>query len=390
MRRCIAALRRCGRGRLPPRTPGLGHRRQPLHLLPAVRPNARLRQAADRQRRDGPRRALPGWTLPGVFTLGGAQVALKDQGCLDRKPRRLPGLVAPAALAAKQVSRHWGRDRRHRRYDALRRQGSHAAGAAASTADVAARHLVHGRVAARRNRVLHGVVPVAIEGEDRVEALVLRDARGRERRFACDAVALGYGLKPETQLADLARADSPMIPISGASAEDRWPWPGPARPLSRRGWRADRWRRRGRGERCAAAHAILSDLGHLQAVEAVRPARGRSERLRNFQRGLARAFAWPAAQIAALPDLRDAVPLRECDGRRGPRGDEQGTRPDRGQPGQGDDALRDGPLPGPGLRPRLAGDRGGEDGTGRRLRRAAARSGPGQADRDSRQPGTAP
>ncbi len=25
---------------------------------------------------------VPGWTLPGVFTLGGAQVALKDQGCL--------------------------------------------------------------------------------------------------------------------------------------------------------------------------------------------------------------------------------------------------------------------------------------------------------------------
>ena len=27
---------------------------------------------------------------------------------------------------------------------------------------------------------------------------------GAERRFACDAVGLGYHLKPETQLADLA------------------------------------------------------------------------------------------------------------------------------------------------------------------------------------------
>ena len=33
---------------------------------------------------------------------------------------------------------------------------------------------------------------------------MIRDARGRERRIACDAVALGYGLRSETQLADLA------------------------------------------------------------------------------------------------------------------------------------------------------------------------------------------
>ena len=31
---------------------------------------------------------FPGWTLPGVFTLGGAQIALKAQGCRDRPPRR--------------------------------------------------------------------------------------------------------------------------------------------------------------------------------------------------------------------------------------------------------------------------------------------------------------
>jgi NADPH-dependent 2,4-dienoyl-CoA reductase/sulfur reductase-like enzyme len=51
---------------------------------------------------------------------------------------------------------------------------------------------------------MHGVELIAIEGEGRVEALVLRDSRGAEKRIACDAVALGYGLKPETQLADLA------------------------------------------------------------------------------------------------------------------------------------------------------------------------------------------
>ncbi|MDX3807286.1 MAG: (2Fe-2S)-binding protein, partial [Bosea sp. (in: a-proteobacteria)] len=59
-----------------------------------------------------------------------------------------------------------------------------------------------------------------------------------------------------------------------------------------------------------AAHAILSDLGHAQNIEAMRGLARKVERLRRFQRGLARAFAWPKAQIAMLPD---AVTLCRCE-----------------------------------------------------------------------------
>ena len=54
--------------------------------------------------------------------------------------------------------------------------------------------------------VLDGVEPLAVEGDGHVEACVFATAQGRERRFPCDAVALGYGIKPETQLAELAGA----------------------------------------------------------------------------------------------------------------------------------------------------------------------------------------
>ncbi|WID98958.1 NAD(P)/FAD-dependent oxidoreductase [Bosea vestrisii] len=254
---------------------------------------------------------LSGWTLPGVFTLGGAQVALKDQGCLIGSRVAFLGSSPLLALAAKQY----------------RDMGAEIAVIADTTpfaAKVATlpallrspRTLLRGisyMGASLRagTHMLHGVTPVAVEGEGRVEALLLRDAQGRERRFACDAVALGYGLKPETQLADLAQAEFAydldfrlyLPKIDGL---------GRARPglyLAGDGVRiggADAAEASG----ALAAHAILADLGQPQDIAVVRRLARQVERLRAFQRGLARAFAWPAAQIAALPD---SVMLCRCE-----------------------------------------------------------------------------
>lgn len=254
---------------------------------------------------------LPGWTLPGVFTLGGAQVALKDQGCLIGSRVAFLGSSPLLALAAKQY-RDMGAQ-----IAIIADTTPFAAKAAALPALLRApRTLLRGvwyMGASRRARtqMLHGVTPVAIEGKGRVDGLLLRDARGRERRFACDAVALGYGLKPETQLADLAGAKFAYDPdfrlllpqIDGM---------GRARPglyLAGDGVRiggADAAEASG----ALAAHAVLSDLGQRQDVDAVRRLARQVERLRAFQRGLARAFAWPKAQIAALPD---SVTLCRCE-----------------------------------------------------------------------------
>ncbi|WP_186420029.1 NAD(P)/FAD-dependent oxidoreductase [Bosea sp. CS1GBMeth4] len=254
---------------------------------------------------------LPGWTLPGVFTLGGAQLALKDQGCLIGSRVAFLGSSPLLALAAGQY----------------REMGADIAVIADTTpfpAKVAAlpgllrvpRTLVRGlgymgASLLAGTPMLHGVTPVAVQGGSRVEALLLRDARGRERRFACDAVALGYGLKPETQLADLAGAAFSYDPdfrlflpeIDGMGRA------GPDLYLAGDGVRiggADAAEASG----ALAAHALLADLGQPQDSEAVRRLTGQVERLRAFQRGLARAFAWPKAQIAALPDT---VMLCRCE-----------------------------------------------------------------------------
>lgn len=245
---------------------------------------------------------MPGWTLPGVFTLGGAQVALKDQGCLIGRRVAFLGSSPLLLLAARQY----------------RQMGGEVAVVADTTGLAAKARALPGLLASPRTLLrglgymadtlragtplLHGVTPVAIEGDGHVQSLRLRDAAGRERRFACDAVALGYGLKPETQLADLAGASftyDPDFRLFLPRTDDC----GRARHglyLAGDGATiggADAAEASG----ALAAHAILSDLGAPADAAAI-PLMRRVARLRRFQRGLSRAFAWPVAQIRAQAD----------------------------------------------------------------------------------------
>jgi NADPH-dependent 2,4-dienoyl-CoA reductase/sulfur reductase-like enzyme len=133
--------------------------------------------------------------------------------------------------------------------------------------------------------------------------LLTSGRRGRERRFACDAIALGYGLKPETQLAELAgaqfRFDSdfrlwlPRIDDDGRA--------GPSLYLAGDGVAiggADAAEASGQ----LAAYAALADLGIDVDSNTLGALRSRVGRLRRFQRGLARAFSWPWQGAATLAD----------------------------------------------------------------------------------------
>jgi len=152
--------------------------------------------------------ALPGWTLPGVMTVGGGQVLLKGQRTLPRGRILLAGTGPLLLVVAAQYAR----------------AGADIAGVAeaASSASLL-RHApallgspgLMLRGAGYRLSLLLGRVPwhartvvVRIEGRTSVEAAVLvtLDPQGRirpgtERRIACDMVLLGYGLVPSLELA---------------------------------------------------------------------------------------------------------------------------------------------------------------------------------------------
>jgi len=146
---------------------------------------------------------FPGWTLPGVTTLGAAQVALKYQACLIGPRVVFAGTGPLLYLVAWQYASHGG-------------QVVAVLDSAPASAKLRAapRMLARPAVAAKgayflaRLRLagvpLHsGVSLLKAEGSERVTALTWR-ANGVTHTTACDAIGFGHGLRSETQLADLA------------------------------------------------------------------------------------------------------------------------------------------------------------------------------------------
>jgi len=253
---------------------------------------------------------VPGWHRAGCYSLGASQIALKAQACaigaqvvflgsgpllyLVASQYVQAGARVAAVLDTSPANKSWGAiaGLLARPRLALRGLG-----------------LIRGLKQAGVP-VLQGVTPLAIDGDDRlgVQAVAVRDAAGREQRFACDAVGLGWHLRAETQLADLARCEFAFEPLSRQwlpriDADGRSSTRGVylagdgARILG-----ADGAEAAGR----LAALAALTDLAHEQgraqyAAEsaALRRTLGQMDR---FRRGLARAFPWPHTQAAALPD----------------------------------------------------------------------------------------
>ena len=255
---------------------------------------------------------IPGWTLPGAFTLGGAQVLLKEHGCLIGHRVVLCGSSPLLYLAARQY-RAMGAE-----IMAVLDTTSFAAKVGAAPDLLAAPQTFMrglGYMNALRRAgvpIHHGVTLTAFEGTNGTERVRFREHNGREVVVDCDAVAYGFGLKPETQLADLAgiefRYDATFrqwLPLadadgrcgSGVYVAGDGATIGGARAAALSG--------------ALAACAALDDGGI--AVSGVARAAMRREvaRLRRFQRGLARAFAWPAD---AIYDLDDRVTVCRCEG----------------------------------------------------------------------------
>jgi NADPH-dependent 2,4-dienoyl-CoA reductase/sulfur reductase-like enzyme len=253
---------------------------------------------------------VPGWQRAGCYSLGAAQIALKAQACaigsrvvfLGSGP--LLYLVASQYLqAGAQVAAVFDTAPASKPWAAV--------SGLLARAKLALRGL--GLIRGLRRAgipVLQGVTPLRIDGDDNlgVQAVVVRDAQSREQRFECDAVGLGWHLRAETQLADLARCEFDFEPLSRQwlpriDADGRSSTPGVY--LAGDGVRilgADGAEAAGR----LAALAAMADLGHAPGralydaeFAALRRTLAQMDR---FRQGLARAFPWPHAQAAALPD----------------------------------------------------------------------------------------
>lgn len=247
---------------------------------------------------------VPGWQRAGVFTLGAAQIALKAQGVALGHRMVLAGSGPLLTLVATQLLAAGAGVAAVLDTAPLRGQVAGGIGMALARPVVTARGAW---MRARLRGIYHAGVRLDRIGPDRIH---WRDSRGNARMTECDAVALGWHLRAETQLADLAGAEFAWSPVwaQWLPVADAMGRAGPGLYLA-----GDSLRMAGAdGAEIAgtlAANACLNDLGH-ETPDSGRLL-ARAARLQRFADAVARAFPWPAGQLEALPD--DTV-LCRCEG----------------------------------------------------------------------------
>lgn len=247
---------------------------------------------------------VPGWTLPGVVTLGGAQIALKAQGVAVGARPAFIGTGPLLWLVATQYVKAGADVALVLDTTPFATKARAFAGLLRDTATFAKGLALVARLRMAGVRVIEGGVPVAIEGTDAVASVHVRDRAGREHRIACDAVGLGFGLKPESQLADLAG-----VPFAFDATQRNWvpqhdgagrtPVPGIYLAGDGAGIAgADAAELAG----ARAAWAAIEDGGGVvDTVETARLDRALA-RIPSFRSALERAFPYPAALAARAPD----------------------------------------------------------------------------------------
>jgi NADPH-dependent 2,4-dienoyl-CoA reductase/sulfur reductase-like enzyme len=258
---------------------------------------------------------VKGWNLAGTYSLGGAQVALKSQACAIGSEVAFVGTGALLYLVAAQYQKAGAR------IAAVLDTSRWSARVAALPKLLAAPTVLWNGLllALALSRagvpVYTGIEPLEIAGtaQDGVSGISFKDASGRIRKLGCDAVALGYHLRPETQLADLARCEFRFEPctrqwLPQADPDGRSSVPGVylagdgAHVLG-----ANAAEKSGQ----LAALTVLQDLGRSPAMQTIAELRRSLAALRRFAQGLSQAFPWPAQHAARLSD--DTIVCRcEC------------------------------------------------------------------------------
>jgi NADPH-dependent 2,4-dienoyl-CoA reductase/sulfur reductase-like enzyme len=260
-------------------------------------------------------RVLPftGWTLPGVFTLGGAQIALKAQGVSIGRRVAFVGAGPLLPLIAYQYAKAGAEIAAVLDVTPFSAKPKNALGLLANAQTLAKGVWYVLRNSASGIMIRSDVRAIRVEGEGRVQNLRWRDAAGREHRVACDAVGASFGLRSETQLADLAGCAFAFDTVAR-----QWL---PERDLVGRSsvhgvYLAGDGTGTGgadvaelQGER--AALATLEDLGLAVDMTRIATLDRKLARQAHFRRALENAYPYPAH---LLDDVADGEIICRCEG----------------------------------------------------------------------------
>jgi NADPH-dependent 2,4-dienoyl-CoA reductase/sulfur reductase-like enzyme len=145
---------------------------------------------------------IPGWTLPGVMSIGGAQTLLKASGLVPGGRVVIAGAGPLLWLFAHQMLQAGGQI--HAILDTSDRAEwrtalKHAVPFVTSPYLVKGLKLMAG--VRRRVRVLTGITSLAADGRDKVEAVIFRRGSEGGQRMAADMLLLHQGVVPNVNLA---------------------------------------------------------------------------------------------------------------------------------------------------------------------------------------------
>ena len=141
---------------------------------------------------------VPGWTLPGVYSLGAAQIALKYQGCAIGERVAFCGSGPLLYLVAYQYAKAGAKVVAVLDSSPFSAQACALPGLLSQPVTLAKGIYYRSWLTAHGIPVHQGATLSHIDGEQRVTGI-----HWDQQEIACDAVAFAHALRSETQLADL-------------------------------------------------------------------------------------------------------------------------------------------------------------------------------------------
>ncbi|MDH0745623.1 NAD(P)/FAD-dependent oxidoreductase [Pseudomonas sp. GD03842] len=246
---------------------------------------------------------VPGWTLPGVYSLGAAQIALKFQGCAIGEKVVFAGSGPLLYLVAYQYAKAGAKVAAVLDSAPLSAQTRALPALLGQPATLAKGLYYRGWLTAHGIAVHQGVVLESILGRQRVSSVQWRDG-GQLKRLDCDAVGFAHALRSETQLADLLGCAFDWCPLNRA-------WLPRRDDQARSSVEGVYLAGDGAGIMGAdaaemagelAALTLLGDIGQQRDAARSRELQGKLERIRRFRHGLETAFPFPDRWAADAPD----------------------------------------------------------------------------------------